>query len=63
MLKFRAVASDAHYLDHPTAEQFNHGLQAGDSAIDKGVLLVNATFEYTGMEMRVPPEHIPGRLV
>ena len=44
-------------------EDFSHRLQAGEWDIDEGARLVKATFKHDRVEMRVPPEHIPERLV
>jgi hypothetical protein len=50
-------------LDHPTSEDFNHGLQSGQGDVEKGALLIKATLENDCVEMRVPPQHVPERLM
>ena len=50
-------------LDHPTAEELDHRLESGERDVEEGTLLIKATLENDCVEMRVPPQHVPERLV
>jgi len=50
-------------LDHTKPEDLDHRLQPGEGDIEKGASVIKAAFQHDGMEMRVPPQHIPEGLV
>jgi len=49
--------------DDPRPEDLDHGLEPGERDVEEGPLLIKATLQDDGMKMRVPPEHVPERLV
>jgi hypothetical protein len=50
-------------LDFPTPEDLDHRLEPVKRYAEEGTLLIKATLQNDGMEVAVPPHHVPKRLV